>query len=134
MIYEIPEYKLAAMLERAAEIGAKKVLVEQGLVKTKISQNEAFARYGRHLIAKWKQQGKVTPVKIGHKIHYDLSKLELLSKTNELYGRGDEEGGNPVMDVSPVIATTSGSTSKNGKGGIRRRSKNPEVRHALPTT
>ena len=66
--------------------------------------------------------------------NYDLSKLELLSKTNDLYGRGDEEGGNPDMDVSPVTATTSGSTSKNGQVGIGRRSKNPEVRQALPTT
>jgi hypothetical protein len=115
MIYEIPEYKLAAMLERAAEIGAKKVLAEQGLVKTRISQNDAFRRFGRKLITRWREQGKLAPVKIGHKIHYDLNKLEILIKTNDLYGRDDDESGNPDMDVQPAFVAANGNIAKTGK-------------------
>jgi len=121
MIYEIPEYKLAAMLERAAEIGAKKVLVEQGLVKTRISQNDAFRRFGRKRISMWREQGKIVPVKIGRKINYDLNKLEILSKTNDLYGRGDEEIGNPDMDLSPAVITAPANPSKNGNVNARNR-------------
>ncbi len=81
---EISEYKLAAMLEKATEAGASKVLAELGLKKSQVSQREAYRRYGEARINRWRQDGKVKPVKIGGKIYYDLQKLDQLKSINDL--------------------------------------------------
>jgi hypothetical protein len=81
---EINEYKLASIIEKATEAGANKVLVEMGLKKSHISQGEAFRRFGRAMVARWRRDGKVKPVKIGKKIIYDLSALERLQTINQL--------------------------------------------------
>jgi len=84
MIYEISEYKLAAMLEKATEAGANKILTELGLKKSQVSQREAFRRFGEARVRRWRMDGKIKPVKIGGKIYYDLQKLEVLKSTNDL--------------------------------------------------
>lgn len=81
---EISEYKLLSLLEKATEAGANKALTELGLKKTQVSQREAYRRYGIGLIKRWRADGKITPVKIGHKIFYDLAKLENLKSINDL--------------------------------------------------
>lgn len=83
-MYQISEYKLAAIIEHAVEAGVNKVLTELGLKKSQISQREAFRRYGAPRIKRWRENGKIKPVKIGHIIYYDINKLETLSKMNDL--------------------------------------------------
>jgi hypothetical protein len=85
MTYEIDNHKLESLLGKAAEMGASKVLQELGLKKSDVSQREAFRRFGEGRIRKWRAEGKVTPVKIGGKIYYNLQKLELLKTTNDLF-------------------------------------------------
>ena len=133
MIYEIPEYKLAEMLEHAAESGAKKVLAAQGLIKTQVSHLDACRRFSVRLIDRWRKAGKIVPVKIGNKIYYDLTKLEILSKTNDLYGRRNEESGNPDMDVSQIVSSKFGITSKDGQNLDRRRRKATSIKQTTPT-
>lgn len=83
-MFEISEYKLAAMLEKATEAGANKVLTELGLKKSQISQREAYRRFGEARIKRWRIDGKVRPAKIGGKIYYDVQKLEQLKSINDL--------------------------------------------------
>jgi len=42
MIYELSEYQLAALLEKASEAGAKRVIDEMCLRKKRISQIQAY--------------------------------------------------------------------------------------------
>ena len=43
--------------------------------KEMISQNEAFRRYGRANIEKWKAQGRLTPTLQGKRIYYRTKQL-----------------------------------------------------------
>jgi len=85
MTYEISEDRLASLLEKATEAGAKKVLVEMGLKKSQVSQREAFRRFGETRVMRWRREGKIKPNKSVGKIYYDLNDLERLKSINELY-------------------------------------------------
>lgn len=135
MIYEIPEYKLAMMLEKAAEAGANRVLVEQGMKKSQVSQSEAYRRYGQTNVCRWRRDGKVVPHKIGGIIYYSTAKLETLKQSNYLiYGPRDDESGNPSLDVQRAIASKSRNTSENGEGDAQKSSKSGRRKKTLPTT
>lgn len=116
MIYSIPSYQLAEMLERAAEAGANRVLEAQGLIKSQVSQREAYRRYGETKINRWRLDGKITPTKIGGIIYYQTSKLEILNITNNLYGRGNEETGGHHMDGPQSDSRRSGHAAADGRG------------------
>lgn len=53
------DYKLAAMLNSAAELGAVKALVHVGHIKPYISQAEAGRRAGRMQVKKWMESGEL---------------------------------------------------------------------------
>jgi hypothetical protein len=85
MTYEISENKLAYLLEKATEAGARKVLTELGLKKSQVSQREAFRRFGEARIMRWRKEGMIKPIKSVGKIYYNLNDLERLKGINELY-------------------------------------------------
>lgn len=116
MTYNIPEYELAEMLERAAEAGATRVLEAHGLVKSQISQRNAYLQYGEAKVSRWRQDGKITPVKIGGIIYYQTSKLEILNKTNRLYGKGIKKTGRFDLDGEHPDSRGDSYASQNGGG------------------
>jgi hypothetical protein len=116
MTFNIPAYELAEMLERAAEAGANRVLEAQVLIKTQVSQRQAYIRYGETKINRWRLDGKITPTKIGGIIYYPTAKLEILNKTNSLYGRGIKETGRPDLDGEQSDSRRSGHAAADGRG------------------
>lgn len=116
MIYSIPSYQLAEMLERAAEAGANRVLEAQGMIKSQVSQREAYRRYGETKINRWRMDGKITPTKIGGIIYYPTAKLEILNITNNLYGRGNEETGGHHLDGPQSDSRRGGHAAADGRG------------------
>lgn len=50
-----------------------------------ISQNEAFRRFGRRNVERWRKKGKVEPCKRPGKIEYPLARLKQLKATVQDY-------------------------------------------------
>jgi len=84
MIYELSEYQIATLLEKASEAGAKRVIDEMCMRKKRISQIQAYKTFGETNVKRWKRDLKIIPVKIGQVIYYEVAKLEKLSSANEL--------------------------------------------------
>jgi len=84
-MFEIHEFQLRQMLTTAAEMGAKNALREMGVGKAQISKAEAYRRYSRRRIDRWAREGKIKPVKSNGSILLNVSELEALSQTVELY-------------------------------------------------
>jgi len=82
---EFQEFQLRQMLTTAAEMGAKNALREMGVDKTQISKAEAYRRYSRRRIDRWMKEGKIKPVKSNGSILLNVSELESISQTVELY-------------------------------------------------
>ena len=82
---ELHEFQLRQMLTTAAELGAKNALREMGVGKTQISKAEAYRRFSRRRIDRWAREGKIKPVKSNGSILLNVSELEALSQTVELY-------------------------------------------------
>jgi hypothetical protein len=62
--------------------GYKKCLRDRGILPRSISQREAYRRFGKAIIDKWRRDGLVHPTKLNDsengKIYYDLEELEIL--------------------------------------------------------
>ena len=101
-------------VKRAAEAGANRVLEAQGLIKTQVSQRQAYIRYGETKINRWRLDGKITPTNIGGIIYYPTAKLEILNKTNSLYGRGIKETGRPDLDGEQPDGRGNSNTAPDG--------------------
>lgn len=52
-----------------------------------ISQNEAFRRFGRANVKRWRDTGKIEPCKRTQKLEYKVSELERLQDTKQDYFR-----------------------------------------------
>ncbi len=52
-----------------------------------ISQNKAFAMFGRGNVERWRKQGKVTTYKRPGKVEYRTADLRLLQRTQQDYFR-----------------------------------------------
>lgn len=50
-----------------------------------ISQNEAFRRFGRANVKRWKTTGKIEPCKRTQKLEYKLSELQRLKDAKQDY-------------------------------------------------
>lgn len=50
-----------------------------------ISQNKAFAIFGRANVERWRRQGKVNPCKRPGKVEYRTADLRLLQRTQQDY-------------------------------------------------
>jgi hypothetical protein len=84
-MFEFHEFQLRQMLTTAAEMGAKNALREMGVDKSQISKAEAYRRYSRRRIDRWTKEGKIKPVKSNGSILLNVSELEAISQTVELY-------------------------------------------------
>ena len=82
---ELEEFQLEQLLSSAAELGAKSALRQMGVDKTQISKAEAYRRYSRRRIDRWVREGKITPVKSKGSVLFNVSELEVLSQSTELY-------------------------------------------------
>lgn len=82
---ELQEFQLRQMLSTAAEMGAKSALREMGVDKTQISKAEAYRRYSRRRIDRWVRERKIMPVKSRGSVLFNVSELEALSQSTELY-------------------------------------------------
>lgn len=81
----IEESRLQQMLNAAAELAVKKYRIEKGEDKLFISQNEAFRRFGRELVTRWRNECLIRPTKDGEgsaKMRYNLMELEKLASTS----------------------------------------------------
>jgi hypothetical protein len=81
----ISENQLAAMLQDAAELGAKSALSQVGLIKPYISKAEANRMVGQRTVERWMQEGLITPSKDGptsSKIRINRVQFESLLKTS----------------------------------------------------
>lgn len=65
------------------QVFARMVAVELHSIMTDskemISQNEAYRRYGRAQIEKWKAQGRLTPILQSKRIYYRTKQLQKIS-------------------------------------------------------
>ena len=65
------------------QVFARMVAVELHTIMTDskdmISQNEAYRRYGRAQIEKWKKQGRLTPRQEGNRIYFKTKQLQKIS-------------------------------------------------------
>lgn len=52
-----------------------------------ISQNEAFRRFGRANVKRWRDTGKIEPCKRTQKLEYKVSELQRLQDTKQDYFR-----------------------------------------------
>ncbi len=52
-----------------------------------ISQNEAFRRFGRANVTRWRDTGKIEPCKRIQKLEYKVSELQRLQDTKQDYFR-----------------------------------------------
>lgn len=52
-----------------------------------ISQNEAFRRFGRANVTRWRDTGKIEPCKRTQKLEYKVSELQRLQDTKQDYFR-----------------------------------------------
>jgi hypothetical protein len=81
----ISENQLSAMLQDAAELGAKSALSQAGLMKRYISKSEAYRMAGRDIVKRWILEGLITPVKDGTKTdttRIDRIQFESVLKTS----------------------------------------------------
>lgn len=65
------------------QVFARMVAVELHSIMTDskemVSQNEAYRRYGRAQIERWKKQGRLIPRQEGNRIYYRNKQLQKLS-------------------------------------------------------
>lgn len=73
------EIRVAKMLH-----DARQALYEAGLIRSCMTQNQAFKVFGRRLVQNLRSAGKITPVKHRRKIYYKLKELEKLTEVNEV--------------------------------------------------
>jgi hypothetical protein len=76
---------LAGMLKDQAELAAMAVLVQQGVLKRYLTQNQAHTIYGRGVVERWVKEALVTLIKDGTKnapIRIDRMQLEAVSKVS----------------------------------------------------
>ena len=86
-IFTIDRYYLATIMVEAAKAGASEAQKAVGYGDKMISQNQAWQRYGREAVTRWRQSGQITPVKHGRAYHYDTATLDALNTTTNLYER-----------------------------------------------
>lgn len=85
MDYTISETLLRNLLMDAAELGAKKALVQTGLLKPFLSKSEAYKLHGRKIVDRWIGEGLVKLIKDGPngaKMRIDRLELETVAKTS----------------------------------------------------
>lgn len=59
------------------------LLWKTGLLGGQINQAEAYKRFGRQKITRWKQEGKIKPVMKKNSYYYDFDEIIMLSNQNQ---------------------------------------------------
>lgn len=80
-IYEIPETHLISMLNKAAELGARRALIGMGQAEPTITWSQACKVYGQGAMMMWKKSGLIEPIQQGHGAtkRYSVTDLVALS-------------------------------------------------------
>ena len=52
-----------------------------------ISQNQAFRLFGRKQVERWRNSGKISPLRRGQRLEYRTADLRLLQRTQQDYGQ-----------------------------------------------
>jgi hypothetical protein len=76
------EYRNA--LIDAAEVGAKKALLEAGILKPFLKLREAQRNYGESVVNRWIKEGLITPIKDGNRtasVRINRIEIETIAKT-----------------------------------------------------
>lgn len=86
----IEKFELRQMLGTAASLGSKATLVAVGLDKTEINKAEAYRRFSRRTVDGWIADGHIKLVKRGNKFFLNVTEMEVLAQTNDLYSKLNE--------------------------------------------
>lgn len=78
--YNLSDEDVQEIADKAAETALRKA----GVIKSQISTNEAYQRYSRERVTKWRKLGLVTPVKQGKIIFWSVDDLEKAASRNIL--------------------------------------------------
>ncbi len=78
--YDLSEQDVQEIADRAAFTA----LAKAGVVRSQISTNDAYKRYGRKRVTEWRKLGLVTPIKQGGIIYWQVTDLEKASQKNLL--------------------------------------------------
>jgi len=84
MTYELSDFQILSLMEKAGETAVSKFCMKQGITKSQFSQRAAFNQFGETNVRRWKLAGKVNPHKKGGIIYYQVSELEAMRNLNEL--------------------------------------------------
>jgi hypothetical protein len=75
---EILIHELRNLLMDAAELGAKKALINAGKLKPYLKKSEAYRLYGRSVIDRWIEERLITPRKDGdYSATWRIDRIEL---------------------------------------------------------
>ena len=78
MAIELTAHVLGLLLQHAAELGAKRTLVQLGVIRPYLSKSEAFRLYGASCVNQWIELGLLTPRKDGdHSAVWRIDRLEI---------------------------------------------------------
>jgi hypothetical protein len=73
---------LIELMSKATKLGYAMALIDYGILKPYLSQNEAFNKYGRKTVEGWVKHDLIIPQKDGNhtsKIRYDRIQLETVA-------------------------------------------------------
>lgn len=70
-----------------AKHSAAEALRQAGLDVKQVTKAEAYRRYKRWRVDRWLREHKITPVKQGGLVMLDVSELDALSHTSELFNK-----------------------------------------------
>lgn len=79
--------QLQEIISNAVEAGLNKFAIENGMKKEYYSQKEAYNRFGRWTVDRWRMEGKVKAVKQKGIIKFKVVELEKQSNEIELYNQ-----------------------------------------------
>lgn len=75
----IPEHDMNELLGLFARIEA---IIQKSGITGQVSQATAYRKFKRDRVTRWRQQGRIKPVKQGSRIYYDYNKLIELAHEN----------------------------------------------------
>lgn len=87
MDYTLTSVELRKILFDAVNIGRLDMAIQLGLVKSSISQRQAFKRFGEARVKTWESRGLISSVKEKggtSKRNYSVVELELLNRSEGL--------------------------------------------------
>ena len=75
--------QLVRLFVDVAEIASRRTLIGVGILKSQVTQSEAYRLYGLTSVTRWIQGAKIKRIKRGNTIYLDRLRLEALSKVSK---------------------------------------------------